>query len=106
MIASGIRKEIPAGSLTVVVLLQTLDIATTLIGLRLGAKEASTFVGQLIHLGPIAGLLISKIFAALFAAVALKFRRGRLIVFLNLWFCLIIGWNLLMILSSALLLKK
>ncbi|PWT97774.1 MAG: hypothetical protein C5B51_30730 [Terriglobia bacterium] len=100
------RKAFPTPSLTVFVALQMLDILTTLMGLRLGAREASTFVGQLISLGPLPALLISKIFACLFAATALKFRRGRVIVFLNFWFALIVSWNLLMIVSAALLLKK
>ncbi len=102
-ISPAIRKTIPVPSLGIFVALQALDIVTTLIGLQLGASEASTFVGQLIHLGPVAGLLISKIFAGLFAAAALKFRRGRVIVFLNYWFTLIVSWNLLMIVSSGLI---
>ena len=97
-----LRKEFPAPSLTVFVVLQTLDVLTTLIGLRVGAQEGSLFVDRLMHLGPVAGLLISKIFAVLLVAAALKFRRGRVIVFLNYWFAAIVGWNLLMILSTAL----
>jgi hypothetical protein len=105
-IAGGLRAQMPAHSLGVFVLLQLLDLLTTLIGLRLGAKEANTFVGQLIRMGPMAGLLISKIFAVLFAATALKFKRARLIVFLNFWFTLIVSWNLVMIFASALRLSK
>ena len=101
--AAGMRRQFPTPSLATFVALQSLDIVTTLIGLRLGAKEASTFVGQLIRVGPIAGLLLSKIFAVLFAAAALKFHRGRLIVFLNFWFTGIVSWNLLMILATGLL---
>ena len=90
--------EFPTPSLSVFVFLQTLDILTTLIGLQVGAQEASIFIGSLMNIGPIAALLISKIFGVLLVASALKFRRPRVIVFLNYWFALVVGWNLLMIL--------
>lgn len=80
--------------------LQTLDVLTTLIGLHLGAKEASVFVGRLMALGPVAGLLISKCFAIILAAAALGFKRPRVVVFLNYWFALLIAWNLCTVLSK------
>ena len=94
-------RSFPIPSLTVFVVLQTLDILTTWIGLHIGAQETSIFVGRLMHLGPIAGLLISKIFAGMLAAAAIKLRRGRVIVFLNYWFTAVVSWNLLMILLTA-----
>lgn len=90
-------KEFPAPSLAVFVFLQALDVLTTLMGLRAGAQEASLFIGRLMNAGPVAGLLISKIFAVLLASAALKFHRGRVIVFLNYWFALVVTWNLIMI---------
>ena len=92
-----IRREFPAPSLTVFFSLQALDVLTTLIGLRLGAGEASFFVGRLMRLGPVEALLISKTFAVLLAMAALKFKRERVIVFLNYWFAAIITWNLVTI---------
>ena len=80
--------------------LQALDVLTTLIGLRLGAKEASVFVGRLLALGPVEGLLISKCFAIILAAAALGFKRPRVVVFLNYWFAVLIAWNLFTILST------
>ena len=80
--------------------LQALDVLTTLIGLHLGAKEASLFVGQLLQIGPTAGLLISKCFAVILAAAALAFKRPRVVVFLNYWFAALIAWNLITILTS------
>jgi hypothetical protein len=80
--------------------LQTLDVLTTLIGLHMGAKEASLFVGRLLRLGPVEGLLISKCFAIILAAAALAFRRPRVVVFLNYWFAVLIAWNLCTILSA------
>jgi len=82
--------------------LQALDVLTTLIGLRLGASEASAFVGRVMQLGPVAGLFISKAFAIILASAALAFRRPRMIVFLNYWFAAIITWNLATIVYAVL----
>ena len=95
-------KPFPRPSLTVFVVLQTLDILTTLIGLHLGAQEGSMFIGRLMQAGPVAGLLISKIMAVLLVATAMKFKRPRVVVFLNFWFALVVSWNLVMIVLSGL----
>ena len=90
----NLRREFPAPSLTVFVSLQTLDILTTLIGLRIGASEGSIFLSRLMRLGPVDALLISKILAVFLVAVALRMRRPRVVVFLNYWFMLVVAWNL------------
>ena len=90
----------PAPSMTVFFALQSLDVLTTLIGLHLGATEASLFVGRLLQLGLVSGLLISKCFAVILASAALAFQRPRVVVFLNYWFAALIAWNLYTILSS------
>lgn len=100
------QKEFPAPSLTVFVVLQVLDVLTTLIGLNAGAQEASIFVGRLMNAGPVAGLLISKILGVALVAMALKFRRTRVIVFLNYWFAAVVSWNLLLILGVQLRLHR
>ena len=80
--------------------LQALDVLTTLIGLQMGAREASVFVGRMLTLGPLAGLLVSKCFAIILAAAALAFKRPRVVVFLNYWFAVLIAWNLFTIFSA------
>lgn len=102
MLPAGVRKGFPAPSLSAFVALQMLDVLTTLMGLRIGAQEASLFIGRLMNAGPVAGLLISKILAVALVATALKFRRTRVIVFLNYWFAAVVSWNLLLILSVLL----
>ncbi len=92
------RKSFPVPSLTVFVALQVLDILTTLIGVHLGAEEASVFIGRLMQVGPLPGLLISKLFAAFLVAAALRFQRPRVVVFLNFWFAVVVTWNLAIIL--------
>jgi hypothetical protein len=98
---ANIRKEFPAPSMAVFFSLQALDVLTTLIGLRAGAQESSAFVGQLMRLGPVQALVISKIFAVILAAAALAFQRPRVIVFLNYWFTVLVSWNLLMVLVTV-----
>src|SRR5580700_10783928 len=97
----NLRREFPAPSMAVFFSLQALDVLTTLLGLRVGASEASTFVGRLMHFGPVAGLFISKAFAIILASAALGFRRPRVIVFLNYWFAIVITWNLVTIIIAA-----
>lgn len=87
--------------MTVFFSLQALDVVTTLIGLRLGASEGSFFVGRLMSLGPVEALVISKTFAVLLAMAALKFKRPRVIVFLNYWFAALVTWNLGTIIFAA-----
>jgi len=90
----------PTASLTVFVALQVLDILTTLLGLQMGAQESSFFVSRLMGVGPVAALLLAKILAVLLVSVALKFKRPRVVVFLNYWFTAVVTWNLGTILIS------
>jgi hypothetical protein len=99
MLPLPFRREFPEPSLAVFFALQILDVLTTLIGLHAGAREASLFVGRLMSLGPVAGLLISKCFAVILATAALAFQRPRVVIFLNYWFAVLIAWNLYTILS-------
>ncbi|HKW97503.1 MAG TPA: DUF5658 family protein [Bryobacteraceae bacterium] len=88
-------------SLSVFLFLQILDVLTTLIGLRLGAGEASAFISRLMHLGPLPALMISKILAVMLALIALRFRQPRVIVLANYWFAGLVTWNLALIFSQA-----
>jgi len=97
----NVRRDFPAPSLTAFVSLQTLDILTTLIGLRVGAAEGSIFLARLMRMGPVAALLISKIFAVFLVMVALRMKRPRVVVFLNYWFAAVVAWNLCTIISQG-----
>jgi len=66
-------------------------------GLQMGAREASMFIGRLMQVGPVAALLIAKLFAVLLVAAAMRFKRPRVVVFLNYWFAVVVSWNLVMI---------
>jgi hypothetical protein len=67
-------------------------------GLQMGAQEGSMFLGRLMRAGPVAALLIAKIIAVLLVSVAMRFKRPRVVVFLNYWFAAVVTWNLLIIL--------
>jgi hypothetical protein len=94
-------RPFPAPSLTVFVALQTLDILTTLIGLHLGAGESSVFLARLMRMGPVAALLISKLFAVFLVAAALRLQRPRIVVFINYWFSAVVTWNLAVLVTEA-----
>jgi hypothetical protein len=98
-----LRREFPTHSLAVFVLLQLLDILTTLLGLRLGAHEGSLFIRRLMKMDPMAALLISKLFAVVLVGAALHWRRPRVVVLVNYWVALVVVWNLLAIYSIVLL---
>jgi uncharacterized protein DUF5658 len=93
----GIPTAFPTPSIGLFLGLQVLDVLTTLIGLHLGAQEGSTFIGRLLETGPLSGLIISKILAAGLAAFAVFLNRKRILVFLNIWFGAVVGWNLVAI---------
>ncbi|HUI76507.1 MAG TPA: hypothetical protein VLY24_01295 [Bryobacteraceae bacterium] len=99
---AAFRKEAPTPSLLVFIALQLLDVLSTIVGIRLGASEASIFVGRILNYGPMEGLLVSKLMAVLLVAAALKFHRPRLVVFLNYWFAAVVSWNLVMIVITEL----
>jgi len=101
-IPQHLRRSFPAPSLTVFVALQVLDILTTLLGLQMGAHEASFFVARLMRIGPVAALLIAKILAVALVSLALRFKRPRVVVFLNYWFAAVVTWNLATILVAQL----
>lgn len=88
-------------SISVFVFLQVLDVLTTLIGLRLGAGEASAFIGQLMHLGVVPALMISKIIAVILVLLALRRGRTKIVVLANFWFAAIVTWNLALIFSQG-----
>jgi hypothetical protein len=102
----SIHRGFPAPSMTVFFALQALDVLTTLIGLQIGAKEGTVFIARMLELGPLTGLLISKALALTLVAVAFRFKRPRVVVFLNFWFAAVVTWNLMMIVSVQVLARS
>lgn len=80
--------------------LQMLDLITTLIGFRVGAGEASPFIRLLMHTGPVAGVVASKVIALGVGAVCVYWKKNRLIRWATYWYSALVVWNLLVILSA------
>jgi hypothetical protein len=53
------------------------------------------------HAGPVAALLMAKLFAVMLVTIALKVHRPRIVVFLNYWFAAVVTWNLALIVFAG-----
>ena len=80
--------------------LQLLDLLTTLVGFRLGAREASPFIRMLMHAGPAAGVLASKFLSLGLGALCLYYKKNHLIRWISYWYGGLIVWNLMVLLAS------
>ncbi|HWZ31316.1 MAG TPA: DUF5658 family protein [Bryobacteraceae bacterium] len=86
-------------SLQLFLYLQLLDALTTYLGLRHGLAEASPFVQFLMRVGPVIGLLGSKIVAVLLGAYCVWRARYKVISLINYWYAGLVVWNFALILS-------
>ena len=83
--------------LPVFVLLQLMDVATTIVALNFGAAEQNPVIGRFMALGPIPGLIMSKLVVVAFAALLLTWGKTRALRLANVAFGLIVIWNLTII---------
>ena len=80
------------------ILLQVLDLLTTLAAFRVGGSEVNPLVASLtIHFGRLGGVVLSKILAVL---LMLGVRRRLWVV--NLFYVGVICWNLIVVISLVL----
>ena len=86
-------------SLQVFCYLQVLDVLTTWLGFRVGLAEASPFIHFLMHMGPMAGLIGSKLVAFGLGGVCVWSKRLSVIHLINYWYAALVVWNLTLILS-------
>jgi len=84
----------------VFIYLQLLDLLTTLVGFKLGAREASPFIQILMHAGPATGVMASKILALGLGAVCLYYKKLHLMRWVSYWYGVLIVWNLIVVLAS------
>jgi len=80
--------------------LQVLDLLTTLVGFKMGAAEASPFIRMLMHAGPAAGVIASKVIAFILAGVCIYMRKDHLIRYANYWYGALVVWNLMILLAA------
>jgi hypothetical protein len=81
------------------VCLQLLDWMTTLLGLQLGAAEASPFVRVLMHVGPAAGVTIAKLLALGLGGFCVHSKRFGLLRLASFWYGGVVAWNLIILLA-------
>jgi hypothetical protein len=79
------------------VFLQFGDVVTTLAALRLGGFEQNTLVSHLMIVGPLQGLLLSKMIILAVAAIAAIGRRYRTLRWGNVAYSGVVLWNLFII---------
>jgi len=84
----------------VFVYLQLLDLLTTLLGFRLGAAEASPFIRLLMHIGPAAGVIASKVLAFGLGGLCVYLNKPHIIRWISYWYGALIVWNLIVILAA------
>ena len=82
------------------VYLQLLDLLTTLVGFKLGAREASPFIRVLMHAGPAAGVMVSKALSLALGAFCIYYKKNHLIRWISYWYGGLIVWNLMVLLAS------
>jgi hypothetical protein len=91
------RRPVEIGWISLFLCLQALDVATTLMGFRMGLAEASPFVRWLTHFGPVFGLLLSKLLAVSLLLICLALQRPRVVRLTTYWYSALVAWNLFML---------
>jgi hypothetical protein len=87
------------GIYRIFVYLQLLDLLTTLVGFRMGAAEASPFIQVLMHAGPAAGVIASKVLALGIGALCVYLNKAHVVKWISYWYGALIVWNLMVMLS-------
>jgi hypothetical protein len=79
------------------IVLQVLDLATTLVAFHYGAFEVNPVVARLTAtFGPTGGVLVSKVIA-----VVIAFRVRKLMWFANLFYLGVVCWNIFGLLAIS-----
>ena len=78
-----------------------MDLLTTLVGFKLGAAEASPFIRMLMHLGPITGVVASKVLALGLGGFCIYTGKSHLIRWISYWYGGLFVWNLMVMLVAA-----
>jgi hypothetical protein len=79
--------------------LQVLDVFTTWLGFRRGLHEGSLFIQGLMQMGPMVGLIVSKVVALSLASLCIWYKRLRVILWINYWYVTVVIWNLALIVA-------
>ena len=86
----------------VFVLLQVLDLITTLVGLRMGGTELNPFIASLMRITePAIGVLVVKAFGFGLGGYFVWKQKTRLIRRINYLFALLVIWNVVVIVAAV-----
>ena len=77
--------------------LQLLDFLTTLIGMKIGLREASPFVRWLMLVDPAVGLALSKLTAFVLGGLCIWLNKRHLVRWINYWYAGLVVWNMALI---------
>ncbi|HXA51518.1 MAG TPA: DUF5658 family protein [Candidatus Acidoferrum sp.] len=80
--------------------LQLLDLLTTLVGFKVGVGEASPFIRMMMHAGPTAGVVISKLLALGLGAFCVWANKAHVVRWISYWYSGLIVWNLTVMLVA------
>ena len=80
-------------SLSVFILLQAIDLLTTLVALKLGGAEQNPMLSQIMNLAPTYGLLLSKFLVVGIAALGVWMHKSNGLRVANMAFAGIVVWN-------------
>ena len=89
------------GIYQVFVYLQLLDLLTTLVGIRVGAAEASPFVRMMMHAGPATGVIASKVLALGIGGLCVYLNKAHVIRLISYWYSVLVVWNLMVMLTTG-----
>ena len=84
-------------TLAAFIVLQLLDMGTTLAVLALGGRESNPLINYLMELGPFRGLVLSKALVIALASIGSMAGKTRGIRVANLVFSVVVAWNLTII---------
>lgn len=83
--------------LAIFILLQILDLATTLIVLALGGHENNPIIARVMAVNPVAGLFVSKLVVTGIAIAGAAMQKHRGLRVANIAFTGIVAWNVTVI---------
>ena len=83
--------------LSVFLTLQLMDFGTTVVALEMGGVEQNPLIWQFMALGPIPGLILSKLLVIVLAALFVVIGKTKTVRLANIAFALVVIWNLTII---------
>jgi hypothetical protein len=98
--ADNINQGPRMATIYIFIYLQLLDLLTTLVGFKLGVREASPFIRMLMYAGPATGVLASKVLALGLGGLCIYYKKNHLIRWVTYWYSGLIVWNLMVLLAS------